>query len=69
MRTSDMLVKGVAVVIAMGDSYCGTTGTKRHADFSKKTPGDRDKRASTRTFLLYLDDCGAGGETVRMTPI
>eukprot|EP00802_Teleaulax_amphioxeia_P032065 Tamp_35775.p1 GENE.Tamp_35775~~Tamp_35775.p1 ORF type:complete len:101 (+),score=5.91 Tamp_35775:35-304(+) len=33
-----------------------------HVDLSKKTPGD--PRGSTRTFLLYLEGCGDGGETV-----
>jgi hypothetical protein len=33
-----------------------------HVDLSKKTPGD--PRSSTRTFLLYLEGCGEGGETV-----
>ena len=34
-----------------------------HIDLSRT---DAAGRTSTHTFLLYLDDCAAGGETVRV---
>jgi hypothetical protein len=34
-----------------------------HIDLCKRTPGSK-RGASTRTLLLYLGDCGSGGETV-----
>lgn len=35
-----------------------------HVDLRKRAPGDASKRTSTRTFLLYLETCGSGGETL-----
>eukprot|EP00798_Chlamydomonas_sp_ICE-L_P024372 gene24371-9981_t len=35
-----------------------------HVDLAKREPGDPKSSMSSRTFLLYLDSCGSGGETV-----
>ncbi|GAX78661.1 hypothetical protein CEUSTIGMA_g6099.t1 [Chlamydomonas eustigma] len=43
---------------------CDAEGMAPHVDLSKKNPGDLLQRSSSKTFLLYLDACGEGGETL-----
>jgi len=63
-RSTGVVVSGLEALPYMRFLYYRSAGASMapHVDLAKKTPGD--KTSSTRTFLLYLESCGEGGETL-----